>query len=213
MHSTADLTTGIVPARFADRRIELYDIDPQPGPVSKSQTEALRAALRLVDGDYRSLVLVGPPGVGKTHLAAGVVHNIVEREQSRYRAAAERADERHPRIPTLPMWANVADLIVNLRMQMDAPLDDRDATAMVRALRRHPALVVLDDLGREKVSDWTGELVYALVNARYENRLPTLVTSNLSPAELAASPYWPAVSRLAEDGALVKITAPDRRLA
>ena len=95
---------------------------------------------------------------------------------------------------------------------MDAPLDDRDAAAAVRALRRHPALVVLDDLGREKASDWTGELVYALVNARYENKLPTLVTSNLSPSELVASPYWPAISRLAEDGALVKIEAPDRRL-
>jgi hypothetical protein len=42
--------------------------------------------------------------------------------------------------------------------------------------------------------------------------LPTIASSNLSPAELAASGYWPVVSRLAEDGALVRIEAPDRRI-
>lgn len=204
MHSVA---SRYVPTRFADRTFDTFV------QATDSQSEAFSAARSLVMGTYRSLVLVGPPGVGKSHLAAAVVNAIMDQENARYLASIERSEDRHPRVPTAPMWANVADLIVNLRMQMDAPLDDRDATAMVRSLRKHPALVVLDDLGREKVSDWTGELVYALVNARYENRLPTLVTSNLSPAELAASPYWPAVSRLAEDGALVKITAPDRRLA
>jgi DNA replication protein DnaC len=205
VHSVVD---RVFPARFADRTLAGYV------PATKSQEEALAAAHRLASGDYLSLVLVGPPGVGKTHLAAGVVRAIVLIQDADYTSArdAMKDGDPWPRVPTSPMWTNVADLIVSLRMQMDAPLDDRDATAAVRILRRHPALVVLDDLGREKASDWTGELVYALVNARYENRLPTLVTSNLSPAELAASPYWPAISRLAEDGALVRIEAPDHRL-
>ena len=77
---------------------------------------------------------------------------------------------------------------------------------------RCAALLVLDDLGREKISDWTGELVYSLINSRYEGRLLTVATSNLTPVELRASGYWTAISRLAEDGALVDITAPDRRL-
>jgi primosomal protein DnaI len=72
---------------------------------------------------------------------------------------------------------------------------------------------VLDDLGREKVSEWTGELIYAVVNARYEAGLPSVATSNLSPAELIAVGYWPAMSRLAEDGRIVEVTGPDHRLA
>jgi DNA replication protein DnaC len=71
---------------------------------------------------------------------------------------------------------------------------------------------VLDDLGREKVTDWTGEVVYTLVNGRYEAMLPTVVTTNLTRSDLAESAYWPAISRLAEDGALVAIEAEDRRL-
>lgn len=207
MHS-AELTTRIVPARFADRTLAGYE------PRTTSQTLALSAALLLAQGDYRSLVLVGPPGVGKSHLAAGVVNKIVADLDVDYTARRDAmADgDPWPRIPNPPMWTNVADLIVALRMQMDSPLDDRDAASAVRQLRHHPALVVLDDLGREKSSDWTGEIVYSLVNARYENRFPTLVTSNLSPADLAASPYWPVISRLAEDGALVKIAGPDHRM-
>lgn len=208
MHSEADLTTRIVPARFAERTLDGYQ------PHNASQTLALHAARCLADRTYQSLVIVGPPGVGKSHLAAGVVRAIVTELDRDYTARRDAMafDDPWPRIPISPMWTNVADLIVSLRMQMDAPLDDRSAAEAVRALRKHPALVVLDDLGREKVSDWTGEIVYALVNARYENRLPTLITSNLSPSELVASPYWPAVSRLAEDGALVKIEGRDHRL-
>lgn len=204
MHSIAD---RIVPARFVDRTLDTY------APHSKSEERALHEARRLASRLISGLALVGPPGVGKTHLAAGVVNAQAGYREEEYRRSLEMGGDRHPAIPVLPMWANVADLVVGLRSEMSGPLDDRDAAAKIRRMRTHPALVVLDDLGREKVSDWTGETVYALVNARYENRLPTLVTSNLTPAELASSTYWPAISRLAEDGALVSIEGRDRRLA
>ena len=107
----------------------------------------------------------------------------------------------------------MADTIVALRAEMDRPADDRTASAALSAAAKARGLVVLDDLGREKATDWTAEIVYSIVNARYESMLPTVVTSNLTTAELSASAYWPAVSRLAEDGELVRIEAPDRRLA
>ena len=199
-------TDGIVPLRFQDRTLAQFR------PKSPSQAKALAAAGDVIAGVYRSLVLVGPPGVGKTHLAAAILRERTEAEQSAWRRAAEAATDRMPELPALPVWANVADLIVRLRMEMDSPPDDRSARDLTARLRTSPGYVVLDDLGREKVSDWTGELVYAVVNARYENRLPTIVTTNLTAADLAASPYWPAISRLAEDGALVRIEAPDHRL-
>lgn len=208
MHSVRDLTNRVVPTRFAEKRLDEYR------PKTESQTRALVNATRLADGIITNLVLIGPPGVGKSHLAAAVVNKIFREQVAIYRAAlAVGESPRHPPLPTSPMWTNVADLIVALRMEMRAPADDRDAAMVIRMMRSHPSLVVLDDLGREKVSDWTGEIVYSLLNARYEERLPTLVTSNLAPVELAASPYWPVISRLAEDGELVRIDAPDHRLA
>ncbi len=204
----ADLTRR-VPARFADRTLDSYQ------PATPSQVLALAAARRLVDGAIRNLVLVGATGLGKTHLAAGVVRALVERD---YLAPddAERIyvdTDRWPEQRVLPRWVNVADAVAALRSEMDAPPGDRDAADVVRRARTHPALVVLDDLGRERTSDWTGEIVYGVINARYEAMLPTLVTSNLAPAELASSTYWTAVSRLGEDGELVLVEGPDYRLS
>jgi DNA replication protein DnaC len=199
-----------VPSRFIDKT--LGGFDPSRSPTSQV---AFSAALDVAAGRLLNLVLVGPTGAGKTHLAAGIAAATTYAQQEAYRAAVNAMSEgdRQPTIPHHPLWANVADLIVGLRLDMDRPLDDRDATYLVARLRDHPSLVVLDDLGREKATDWTGEVIYTLVNHRYENRLPTVVTSNLTATELGASPYWPVISRLAEDGRLIDMGGtPDYRL-
>ena len=131
------------------------------------------------------------------------------------RLLATPADEIDGRVapqPTYPVWQNVADLVIGLRMELDLPGWEREYAGTARTLGRWRGLVVLDDLGREKSTDWSGEVIYALCNHRYEQRLPTLVTSNLTPNDLALSPYWPVISRLAEDGELIEITGPDHRV-
>jgi DNA replication protein DnaC len=197
-----------IPVRFRDRRLSGYVAD------TDSQRLAVSAAERVVGGAIRNLVLIGEPGVGKTHLAAAIAAGIAERDWLDYAAACDSAaaDDRHPAVPDLPHWLNVADAIVQMRLEFETPAYDRSATNALLGGREYRGLVVLDDLGRERVSDWTGEVIYALVNARYEAMLPTIVTSNLTPKELGEGPYWPALSRLAEDGELIEVKGPDRRL-
>jgi DNA replication protein DnaC len=216
---TEFITAGL-PPRFADRTLDGFEA------TSASSSRALAAARRMADRRGGTLVLAGPTGVGKTHLAAAVARAFEQAAERDHRAAVEAytveweaADPpmrhlvRRPAPPRLPEWVNVADAIVRVRLEFGLPGPEREVTARVIRLHQHDGLVVLDDLGREKSSDWTGELVYALVNARYESQLPTIVTTNLTSAELGESPYWPAISRLAEDGELVRIDAPDRRMA
>ena len=178
-------TTSSVPPRFADRTLITYE------PSTASQVAALEASLDVLAGKIKSLVLIGAPGVGKTHLAAGIF------------AGCKHAAR----------WVNVADALTTMRLEMGLPLGERDALLGLRAAGAHHGLVVLDDLGRENATDWTGELVYTLVNARYEAMLPTVVTSNRTAADLRAGPYWTAISRMAEDGRLIEVVGPDRRLA
>lgn len=197
--------SSIVPARFATATFDTYEV--------RDSGRAVAAARALAEGRLRSLVLVGPTGIGKTHLAAAVVNGMCRDQVDLYEAAVVQATDRMPALPIFPEWLNVADAVVRLRLEMDEPRGERETTTRVRRLAQHRGLVVLDDLGREKSSDWTGETIYALVNARYEaGGLPTLVTSNLTAKALAESPYWPAISRLAEDGQLVEVAGSDVRL-
>ena len=196
-----------VPDRYRDRTLDGYD-----GTVSPSARKALEAAHRVAAGELRTLVLVGPPGVGKTHLMAAIFRLVSERTVAGWLEARAAAIAEFRPVPTmqLPEWCSVPELVSDLRTEMGT--DFHAASDRALRLRTWPALLVLDDLGREKISDWTGELVYTLVNARYEALLPTIASSNLTPSDLAASGYWPVVSRLAEDGALVHIEAADQRI-
>lgn len=217
-----DRLLTVVPYRFRDRTLETYK------PTTPSQHRALLEARRLVAGEIRSLVLIGPAGVGKTHLAAGALRGHQQREQIAIDAEEVEfrrdwnadLDGREPwrrftrrrDLRVGPAWQNVAELVSGLRMDMDRDRDERGWGERLEEALAPASLLVLDDLGREKISDWTGELVYSLINGRYEREQSTIATSNMSPAELQASGYWTSISRLAEDGALVEITAPDYRL-
>lgn len=79
--------------------------------------------------------------------------------------------------------------------------------------------LVLDDLGAERVTDWTREWLATLIEGRYINEYPTIVTSNYSPSQLARrlghdDPIVGKriVSRLVESAEIIKLDRADLRL-
>lgn len=201
-----------IPARHGGCTIDGYDgtISPSAAQAKAAASDYLDARLGADDkGPFLGLVLVGAPGAGKTHLAAAIFEAervAIQQAFEAYRASGDR----RPRTFRTPRWVNVPAAMVDLRREMGR--DEQPFTDALHELRSRDSTVVLDDLGREKVSDWTAEVLYVLVNDRYEACLPTIVTTNLSRDELVTSGYWPAISRLAEDGRIVEVKAPDRRL-
>ncbi|MCZ4103049.1 ATP-binding protein [Streptomyces sp. H39-C1] len=135
-----------------------------------------------------SLLIAGPTGTGKTHQTYGAVRGLVQ--------AGVRL-----------RWQSItaADLYAAQR-----PRQGHDSEREMRDLARCP-LLMIDDLGAAKTSEWTEELTYRLINHRYEQILPTLFTTNVPIREIRTILGDRIASRLAEMTERAVLTGPDRR--
>lgn len=193
-----------VPPRYLGCRFDTFT--PRAGT-----QKAFAAVHDVVAGTRDGLVLCGNPGTGKTHLAVAMLADkvgawldawpaeSVESEVDGY-TVVRRRPELDVRLVSVPAFLDALRARIRFADSPD-PLPE-----LIRA-----DLVVLDDLGREKVTDWASERLYVLVNERYNALRPTVVTSNYAPAVLSERGYDAVVSRLSEGGPAVVITSSDFR--
>jgi DNA replication protein DnaC len=136
------------------------------------------------------LFIHGGVGSGKTHFAAAVVYAYLR---------IENYDQ--------VLFATMPDLLDRIRATYNG--GERD-DILERALT--VPVLVLDDLGTEKVTDWVLEKIYQIVNHRYNDMALTICTSNYAPSMLAKRIGERAVSRLLEMCRVVKLEGADRRV-
>jgi len=137
----------------------------------------------LNESNGENLLLLGPVGVGKSF--AGV-------------AALRYAFDSGTNI----MFVPVVEALDALR-----PGGPDDAAVGLRSV----GMLLLDDLGVEKPSEWTAEQLYGIVNRRWLDERPTIVTSNLTVDKLAAALDPRLCSRLVHDALVIEMTGEDRR--
>ncbi len=149
---------------FAHRQLDNYH------PKTEQQRRALEQCEAIIAGDIPAgIYLWGKePGVGKTHLAAGIVN-----------AATERG------IPSV--FTTSVGLIQRIRESYSRNGKVREGERDIIERLARVEILVLDDLGTEPFTQDTARLFYLLLNQRIERNLPLIVTSNLSPADLGIS--------------------------
>ena len=91
-------------------------------------------------------------------------------------------------------------------------MEHKDSHNLERLLSNRGVLVI-DDLGAEKASEWVSETLFKIINKRYEEVLPTIVTSNLDLGELSERMGDRIPSRIAEMCVVIKLDGADRRLS
>lgn len=137
-----------------------------------------------------NLFLGGPVGTGKTGMAIGALW-----------VAHENGKSIH--------YTTVPDMLESLRP--GSPDQDRN-DATLRDLQT-VGLLLLDDLGAEKPTEWTSQQLYSVINGRYHNGIATIVTSNMSPDVLKEPTRVGerTISRLMERASLVWLDGQDLR--
>jgi DNA replication protein DnaC len=135
------------------------------------------------------LLIQGRYGSGKTHLAAAIANECVAKG-----------------LPTL--FLTVPDLLDTLRFTYDS----REVSFEERfeQIRRAP-LLILDDFGTQSATEWAREKLFQILNFRYINQLPLVITTNLDMEEIEGR----LRSRLSDPDVVAHVTihAPDYRAA
>lgn len=177
-----------IPPRFAGATITIPEVAEWAGHlVHQAGTNTNGTGVpTLTTGP--SLLLLGTVGSGKTHNAYAALRSMAK--------SGVRCQ-----------WAiaTAADVYAALR-----PRNGVDSEAEFHRYG-NTRLLVLDDLGASRSSEWVEETNYRLINHRYEHELPTLLTSNLSPRDMTNTLGERVASRLAEMTTRVVLDGPDRR--
>jgi DNA replication protein DnaC len=138
-------------SRWDDRRSENLNLEDQ-----QSLDKALQTAGEFAKNPKGWLLITGTYASGKTHLAAAI--------------ANARADLGQP-----PLFIGVSDLLDHLR----ATFSPGSATSLDRRFEeiRTAPLLILDGLGEQSPTAWASEKLFQLIEYRYINKLPTVMTT------------------------------------
>jgi len=170
-----------IPKRFEDKRINNY----------KTKTDENKKALKIIveyisnfdkhqeKGDW--LVLLGDYGLGKTHLALAAARECLKYYAGQF--IEKKPFSTHYNGSPKALFITSSEMVQSIRDSYDS--DNLDELALMKDYKT-TRLLILDDLGAEKSSEWQQEKMYLILDYRYRELLPTIITTNLYGKEFKA---------------------------
>lgn len=141
--------------RFLNRRFETFEINKSN---KTAYNNCKKYSSEFDKTKSNGLILFGSYGTGKTHLAVAILHELIERDIN-------------------GLFVTVPELLNEIRKDFNVDKESKKSELLESI--KTAEFLILDDLGAEKTSDWVREQLFMIINARYENMLPTIITTNI----------------------------------
>lgn len=160
-------------ARFLRRTFDNYEVtaeNQRAVKACKTYADTFRDKMPRSDHDpgRNGLFITGPKGTGKTHLAAAIANQLMEGG-------------------TAVICMTMIELLDRIKQTFAKRPNGNLVTFVesdVLGTYTEVPLLIIDDMGKEPPTEWAVSKIYAIINARYEAYLPTIITTNYTDAEL-----------------------------
>jgi DNA replication protein DnaC len=154
------MTAAHIPERYKDYDIDGYDFFPGIDPSLRRAHMTARSFVDAypVDTAGKGLLFTGSIGVGKTHLAVGVLRRLI-------RECGVKG-----------LFCDYRELLKSIQNSYNPQVSTTELELLQPVFAAE--VLVLDDLGAQKPNEWVWDTVALILNTRYNNKQTTIITTN-----------------------------------